>query len=218
MATIPRADFDPTTHAYRVDGQVASRATGWRSASSLFPDMAAASTRALEQRVADLEAFVEVLWQDRLRRDTSYPARGDVVVFKGNTFFFQPNGTACYLYATATDVGHTERAVHTAARTAIRAPTWREQLAFTTRPMEDGFPRDDVTLVVEQVHGTERTDAVAALRRNNGDVIKAIMDLANKQLERGPLIQSVHSGSDDEEDERDDSSDIDAPVAPAPFE
>jgi hypothetical protein len=49
-------------------------------------------------------------------------ARGDLVMYKDEPFFFQPNGTTCYLYRREEDVGNKELAVYAVTRTAVRLP------------------------------------------------------------------------------------------------
>lgn len=42
--------------------------------------------------------------------------RGDIVQYAGKAYYFQPNGSTCYLYNHKEDIGKTELAVHTVAR------------------------------------------------------------------------------------------------------
>jgi hypothetical protein len=41
------------------------------------------------------------------------PFRGEIVQYEGELFFFQPNGTFCYLYEHPHDIGIVARAKHT---------------------------------------------------------------------------------------------------------
>jgi hypothetical protein len=58
----------------------------------------------------------------RLSESGPMLARGDLVMYKDEPFFFQPNGTACYLYRREEDIGKKDLATYTAARTAVRLP------------------------------------------------------------------------------------------------
>jgi hypothetical protein len=48
------------------------------------------------------------------------PRRGDLVVYNNILYFFQPNGTSCYLYAKQEEVGKRSLALHTPTTKSVR--------------------------------------------------------------------------------------------------
>jgi hypothetical protein len=63
---------------------------------------------------------------------TEEPKRGDLVYYRSNPWFFQPNGTACFLYKEAKDIGHPARAIYQPGRSAVTIcpPGTKEQTPF----------------------------------------------------------------------------------------
>lgn len=53
------------------------------------------------------------------------PRRGDVVKWKDHYYFFQPNGTSCFLYRYQEEIGAKARAVAHPARHTVRKSTSR---------------------------------------------------------------------------------------------
>lgn len=58
------------------------------------------------------------------------PKRGDVVAYNNYLYFFQPNGTACYLYLQSDDIGIEAKRVLTPRRTAVSRPDPTQCEAF----------------------------------------------------------------------------------------
>lgn len=48
------------------------------------------------------------------------PVRGDLVSYEGNYYFFQPNGSSCYLYKRACDVGEKHLAEYSPTKAKVR--------------------------------------------------------------------------------------------------
>lgn len=59
-----------------------------------------------------------------------YPSRGSIVKFRGKLYYFQPNGTACYLYRYESNIGRPERACHRPGRLNVLKPTDSEIAKF----------------------------------------------------------------------------------------
>jgi len=61
------------------------------------------------------------------------PDRYDVVMFDNHYFFFQPNGSSCYLYQYREDVRIASRAIYQPARRSIRPPLNKEEAVIWAR-------------------------------------------------------------------------------------
>jgi hypothetical protein len=56
------------------------------------------------------------------------PRRGELVVYNGVLYFFQPNGTSCYLYVASEEVGKRELALHSPNMKSVRKATEAETM------------------------------------------------------------------------------------------
>lgn len=93
------------------------------------------------------------------------PRRGELVVYKDVLYFFQPNGTSCYLYAKGEEVGKRELALHMPNMKSVRKPTLAETtlvqhlVSQPSAPLEE--PLDE--LLVKSMEGLkiDSQDSVA---------------------------------------------------------
>ncbi len=61
------------------------------------------------------------------------PTRGSLVAYKDELYYFQPNGTSCYLFASLANMGIAGAHVHAVARASIREPTKADIDAFVDK-------------------------------------------------------------------------------------
>jgi hypothetical protein len=75
------------------------------------------------------------------------PKLGSLVLYKGKVWYFQPNGTSCYLYRDADSLGIVPSADFKTARISISKPKARDVLAFREaerRRLEAKMQAEDV--------------------------------------------------------------------------
>jgi len=77
--------------------------------------------------------------------------RGERVLYNGKIYYFQPNGSSCYLYRRKKDVGIRDLAACTAAKTSVSRPVKRETAAFTQYKKPKADERIDAELDVAEL-------------------------------------------------------------------
>jgi hypothetical protein len=81
------------------------------------------------------------------------PKYGDVVLYRGQPYYFTPNGSSCYLYERREQVGITDRALWCPSRKCIEKPDPRTVEKFkgnvTPRHVPDRTVDNLVQLVTE---------------------------------------------------------------------
>jgi hypothetical protein len=70
-----------------------------------------------------------------MEQDGTPLQRGDIVVYEKECYYYQPNGTACYLYTHPWDIGNVQLAAKTPSIKKVRKATRIEALAY--RPVTD---------------------------------------------------------------------------------
>jgi len=90
------------------------------------------------------------------------PASGDLVSYKGGVFYFQPNGSSCYLYKNRDDIGNRDLAAYTPARRSIKKPTPAEIAAHVRPAQPRQSPREAIESLTEKLFAMNLKDEVAA--------------------------------------------------------
>jgi len=111
---------------------------------------------------------------------------GHLAEHLGNTFYFQPNGTACYLYSYKTDVGHPKDAVLTATRGSIKLASKSKKSSSADQKGSKLFEDDKEKLIRKlsllTLMESELVSATAAISQKKQVVVKAL-------LSRGTIIE-----------------------------
>ena len=84
--------------------------------------------------------------------DQFAPTRGDLVVYQNDLYYFQPNGTSCYLYHRRSDIGQTHLAAFKPSLYSLRKPSAADiakKVQITTKASES--PRDPIDVLTEKV-------------------------------------------------------------------
>jgi hypothetical protein len=81
------------------------------------------------------------------------PRRGELVVYNGVLYFFQPNGTSCYLYGKLDEVGKRELALHAPNMKSVRKPTVAETLLVSQLVPQPSSPLEPLELLVKSMEG-----------------------------------------------------------------
>jgi hypothetical protein len=78
--------------------------------------------------------------------------RGELVVYNGVLYFFQPNGTSCYLYAKLEEVGKRELARAAPNMKSVRKPTLAET-TLVGHLVPQPSPLEPLELLVKSMEG-----------------------------------------------------------------
>jgi hypothetical protein len=74
------------------------------------------------------------------------PRKGDLVVHENSLYFFQPNGTSCYLYLKLENVGKSRLADKTASISSVEKAT-EEDMKLIVNPTPKPSPREPLELL-----------------------------------------------------------------------
>jgi hypothetical protein len=81
------------------------------------------------------------------------PRRGELVVYNGVLYFFQPNGTSCYLYVASDEVGKRELALYSPNMKSVRKATEAETLLVRHLVPQPSAPLEPLELLVKSMEG-----------------------------------------------------------------
>lgn len=84
------------------------------------------------------------------------PTRGRLASYRGSLYYFQPNGSSCYLYEFAEDFGERQRAAFTLAPWNLEEPTHEQLEKFKEQQKVPSPTRYPLQTVETALHPDER--------------------------------------------------------------